>query len=141
MVTRSDHTENIDHFLKNLDRATDCLIAINQKPEATNQELTDIKHLFENINESFEAHSFVFGEKKFESEAMKPTIEKALQAIFQYQRNQSLSPPGRRNVEQAIISLSSSLKETLNTLDKNLRNLRKIRIGKKLEKSDQSKAS
>lgn len=136
MVERPAHIANINLFLQHLDKATDCLIAINQKPDASNQELTDLNHLFENLNDAFAAGPSFLGEKKIESEALSPTIEKALQAIFQYQRL-----VGRRNVEQAIISLSSALKETLNTLDKNLKNLRKIRIGKKLEKSGQSKAS
>jgi hypothetical protein len=64
---------------------------------------------------------------------MKGTIERALAALALFQ-GMSHSHLGRTGAEQAIVSLFASLSKELKDFDKNLRTLRKHKIGKRVGK-------
>ena len=75
-------------------------------------------------------------------EEMKTSIEKALLAIQLFQSNQpGKDKSAQKNVDQAIISLFSSLSIEINALDKHLRNLGDYKIGRKVEKTSEGKRS
>jgi len=69
-------------------------------------------------------------------------INNALNAIqvFHHQHPES-DPKTQRNIEQAINSLAFTLRSVLNSFDKNLRDLKKHKIGQRVEKPSKSKSA
>lgn len=139
MVERSPYVENAGQLIQDLEKATTHLEKISQKPQdISKQELDDLIHALSHFNENLDP-SF-WGEKKLALEGISEKIEKALIASQLFQR---ISPEkdrsGQRNVDQQIVSLSSALTAALNTFDKNLRDLKKHKIGVKVEKASESK--
>jgi len=143
MVEYSPNTKNIDQLIRDLDQATMQLEEINSKPQlVSNREFNDLIKVWQNFNANL--NPTIWGEKKFlfaeMLEGMNEKLMKALNAIQVFQRLH----PGRdnqRSVEQAINSLVFTLKE-LNKFDKKLkelRDLKKYKIGDRTEKSNESK--
>lgn len=141
MVQRSPYTENLGLLMKDLDRATIKLEAINSMPQqASKQEVNDLIKVLHDLNSTLDP-SF-WEDKKLAPEGMNEKIEKALHEIQHFQRRHpEHDRGGKRNVDQAITSLSSALKEALNVFDKNLRDLKKFKIGRRVEKIGESKQS
>ncbi len=138
MVERSPYTQNVGRLLKDLNQATLKLEEISTKPEATKQEINDLIKTLQHFNQILEPSSWE--EKKLAPEEMSSSIEKALAAVQLFQSIQSKADrTGQRSVDQAIASLSSVLTLALNTFDKNLRNLKDYKIGRKVEKISESK--
>lgn len=139
MVEQPSHIEGIGNLMRDLDQATKRLEEINKKPQiASKQELTDLIHVLKQLNANLEPH--VWRHKKFAQEGMNQKIEKALVAIqvFQlYHPEKDLS--GQRSVNQAITSLFSSLNVVLKKVNNNLKDLKKHRIGLRVEKTGESK--
>lgn len=138
MVGRSPYATIGDlQFMVKLEAATKKLDNINQKHQViSQQELHDLIEVFKPISDP----NFL-ADKKFASEGMSNKIEKALIAIALFQRNHASDRAAQRDVEQAITSLFSSLNSTLSKADKNLKNLKKHRIGQKVKESSESKES
>ncbi len=141
MVQRSPYTENLGLLMKDLESATTKLEAINSMPQiVSKQELNDLIVVLHHLNDTLDT-SF-WEDKKLVPEGMNEKIEKAFHEIQHFQRRHPDSNlSGKRNVDQAITSLSSALKEAVNTFDKNLRDLKKFKIGRRVEKSGESKQS
>lgn len=103
------------------------------------QQLKDM-NLFQDFNSSSDAS--IFMNKSLTFEGMNKKIENALNQLLHFQRQHpERDRAGQRNVDQAIVSLSSSLKETKKKHDKNLSNLKKHRIGQKVVETKESKHS
>jgi hypothetical protein len=140
MVERSHPFKSIGQFLNNLNNAVDKLTLFNEKmPPASNQEWNEVIKVFHELNSNLDDTSFL-DTKKLVPEEMDKEIEKALKAVQLFQLNQpERNKAAQRNVRQAIISLSSALSKEINSFDKKLQNLKKYRIGRKIEKSGESK--
>jgi adenylosuccinate lyase len=131
MVDQSRYVDNVRSLIKDLDQAATKLTEISAKQKISNQEIKDLMSTLKNVNVNLDP-SF-WEDKKLAPEEMKVTIEKALNASALFQK------VAQKNVEQAIASLFASLTSTLNDFDKNLRNLKELKIGQKVEKSGESK--
>ena len=132
MVDSSPFTHNSVQFEKELINLANQIEGVSRssKPlsESEIRELTNKIEAFNStLNEGF------WKDKKLSPEKSHSTIEKALLAIALFQ--------GKRNIDQAIVSLTASLRSALLAFDKNLRDLKKIRIGRKISKSGESKHS
>lgn len=141
MVERAPYTDNMRQLIKNLDHATEKLGRINSKTHTpSKQELTDLLSVLDDINSN---EPISWDTKTFSFEGMSQKLEKALLQIQLFQRKHPQEDrSGQRNVDQAIVSLSSSLKATRSKLDKELKDLRKLfRIGQRVEKPKESKES
>lgn len=141
MVERSPYVENMGLLIRDLDQATIKLEEINRKPQAVSKkELDDLIKVLQEFNTTLDPA--FWEEKKLVFEGMNEKIEKALNAIQLFQRyHPERDRSNQRNVDQAITSLFASLSTVLNTFDKNLRGLKKYKIGHKVEKSGESKHS
>jgi flagellar biosynthesis GTPase FlhF len=139
MVERSPYIEKMGLLVKDLNQATQQLEEISRKPQATKQELTDLIKVLQHLNKTLDPR--FWEEKKLAAEGMSASIERALAAVRLFQSTQPAlgNRSGQRNVDQAIASLSSALTAALNTFDKNLRNLKDYKIGRKVEKTGESK--
>lgn len=140
MVDRSPYTQNIGQWMKDLDQATVKLKEFNSSPQTVSrQEINDLMNTLQDLDSTVDP-SF-WANKNLSSEGMHEKIEKALREIQIFQmRHPEKTLAGQRNVIQAITSLSSALKSALNKLDKN-RNLRDIKLGRRVKKSEESKHS
>lgn len=139
MVERSPYTNNMSQLMKDLDQATSKMNHINSSKSASisSHDLTELMGVLNDLNS---VEPSFWGQKTFTSEGMNEKIEKALLQIQLFQRRLPANDrSGQRNVDQAIVSISSALKSALNRLDKNLRDIKKLRIGRKVEKSKESK--
>jgi hypothetical protein len=128
----------VERLMKDLEQATKKLEEINQKPQTTEHELKDLITALQHFNKTLPAS---LDDKKLVTEGMgmNKKIETALNAIQVFHRQHP--EKDRRNVDQAIASLSSALMEALNAFDRNLKNLKEYKIGQKVEKTGQSKQS
>jgi hypothetical protein len=141
MVADSPYVANQSQLLKDLTQLNNKLEKINDRTqEISTEELND---LFQNIdyfngilNEEF------WSDKKLLPEKANATIEKALKAIFLFQNiRPENNLTGQRNVDAAIASFSSAWHAAVSKLDKNLRDLKKYKIGRRVEKVSKSKES
>jgi hypothetical protein len=129
MVERSPYIENVGQLIRDLDQATMKLEEINRKPQAVSkQELNDLIKTLQNFNTILDP---AFWEDK--------KLAFAIQLFQRYHPERDRT--SQRNVDQAITSLFSALNSALNAFDKNLRDLKKYKIGRKVEKSGESKHS
>jgi len=79
-------------------------------------------------------------DKKLAVEGMNESLEKALQSVHLIHSNlTNKSHLSQKNVDQLIVSLFGSLGQELKELGNRLQNLKKYRLGQKVEKSNQSK--
>lgn len=140
MVERP-YVENVGQLMKDLDQATMKLEEINRKPQAVSkQELNDLIKTLQHFNTTLDPD--FWEEKKLAFEGMNEKIERALNAIQLFQRyHPEIDSSTQRNVNQAITSLFSALNSLLNDVNKNLMGLKKLKIGRKVEKSGESKHS
>lgn len=142
MVERPPSTENVSLLIKNLDQAKIVLEEINNKPQINSKQIDDLIRVLQNLKKNW--HPSFWDDKKLATEGMDDKIETALAAIQLFQgRRHSEKEAGQRNVNQAITSLVSALNAALNTLDKerNLRDLKKYKIGQRVEKTGETKHS
>lgn len=132
MVERSPQID-VGQLMKDLDRATHTLETMSHTPQTVSkQDLNNLIKVLQNVNANLGSSNLEA--KKLVPEAMNIKIEKALTAILLFQRSHPEGSGVHRNVDQAIVSLSSSLNAVLRTFDKNLRDLRKYKIGQRVEK-------
>lgn len=134
MVEQSRPVNTVGSFLKNLDNASTKLTEIGGKSQISPEEMKELMKTLNKVNDHLSDPTLITA-KKMVPEKVDASIERALIALALFQR------VGHRNVEQAITSLFSSLNSTLNDLGKNLRTLRKHRIGKRVEKTGESKGA
>jgi uncharacterized protein HemX len=141
MVERSPDVENIEQFMTNLNQAAEKLNEIRQKKqEFSGQELNELITVLNRFNTAFDPN--FWEEKKLVPEEMSADIEKALAVLQLFQSNQpEKNKAAQKNVDQAITSLFSTLSKEISAFDKNLRNLKKYKIGLKVEETYQSKQS
>lgn len=141
MVERSPYIGNVGQLIRDLDQAAQRLAEISKGREASKQELNDLIGVLHKVNDNFPDKNF-WEEKRFAPEGMDESIEKALAAVMLFKRNQpEKNKLGQKNVEQAIISLFAALSKEISALDAHLKNLKKYKIGQKVEKSGESKES
>ena len=137
MVEQSRAVDQVSSLLNNLDCAATKMKEISGKSDISPSEMKDLMKTLNTVNTQLQPTSW--GEKKLapgEETKTNASIEKALAALALFPK----TPP--RNMEQAVISLFDSLKNTLNTLNKNLRNLKKDhRLGQRVQKTSESKKS
>jgi uncharacterized protein YeeX (DUF496 family) len=141
MVARSPYVENPKQLIKDLDQAVIKLAEISKKKQAiSNQEMTDLISVLHKFNVTLDTG--FWEDKRLAPEEMKSSIENALLAITLFNLNQPIKEKGtQKNVDQAIISLFATLAKEVNDFDKNLKNLKEIKIGRKVEKTSESKHS
>jgi hypothetical protein len=141
MVARSPYVENPKQLIKDLDQAVTKLEEIGKKrQEISNQEMKDLISVLHKFNETLDTG--FWEDKRLAPEGMKTSIENALLAITLFNLNQPIKEKGKqKNVDQAIASLFATLAYELNDFDKNLKNLKEIKIGRKVEKTGESKHS
>lgn len=120
-------------LLNNLDQATAKLTEISENKMISPKEVKDLMKALDHVNSSLGTGGLK--EKKVVPEEMNRSIEKALQAVALFHT------AGTKNTQQAITSLFSSLTSSLKDFDKNLRNLKKHRIGRRVEKVTEGKKS
>ena len=138
MVEQSPYT-SVKQWVSDLDRATQKLENINNHLLAmSEQELTELIDVFQQVNTSFD--SSLLKDRTFVTpEGMNQKLEKILNAIQLFQRNHPTQDrSNQRNVDQAIASLVFSLRSAMTKFDKNLRDLKKYKIGQKVEKAEES---
>lgn len=128
-------------FVNGLREAAEKISEVSQgKNTISKQEIKDLISKLKHVNASFEPG--FWEAKSLIPEEMNKSIEKALNAIQLFQRHQpEENKLAQKNVEQAVISLFSTLSETVKDLDKNLKkNLKEeYKIGKRVEKTSKSK--
>lgn len=133
MVEQSHYVDNLGQLLNDLDQAAAKLNEITEKKQAVSkQDLNDLIHALKNFNTTLDP-SFWENKKLAPEEGMNTTVEKAIKALDLFKRTAS------KNVEQAIVSLFATLASELNVFDKNLIGLKELKLGRKVEKSGESK--
>lgn len=133
MVEQSRYVENVHALKQDLEIATKKLTQVSGKGQLSPEEVKEVAAAIQTVNSNLDP-AFWNG-KKFVS-GMDEAIKSALGALalFHIARNS-------RNAEQAIISLFDSLRKELKDLDKNLRNLKKYKIGQRVDKVEQPSPS
>lgn len=136
MVEQSRYVENVGSLMKDLAGAAAKLSEAGGKNAISPQEMKDLMKAINHVNANLDPT--FWADKTLAPAAMNATIDKALMALALFQK----VPPSAKNVEPAIVSLFASFNSTLKDFDKNLRNLRKYKIGQKVqpvEKTGESK--
>lgn len=131
MVDQSRYVGNVGSLKTDLDQAAAKLTEIGGKNTISKKEINELSTILNHVNSNLDPT--FWADKKLAPEDMNVTIEKALKALALFQTATT------KNVDQAIISLVSSLKSTLNAFDQNLRNLKDHKIGRRVEKTGESK--
>lgn len=141
MVEQSPRV-NLGPLLKDIDHTETKLKEIAQKrPDISKQELSELmKILKTHVKVESGSDSKFWEDKKLAPEGKpgeKINIEKALQALGLFKREI------QRNVEQAIVSLFASLNADSQASDaeSNLRDLKDLKIGRRVEKTGESSKS
>jgi hypothetical protein len=134
MVDRLPQTESVGQLLKALDQATTKLNQMGQIPnDFSPKEAKELIKVLQNVNTTIDPN--ILTGKTLIPEGMSTSIEKALKAVQLFEMNQPQANRGvQKNVEQAVTSLSSILSKEIKDFDKNVRNLKKYKIGRKIEK-------
>lgn len=142
MVEGLSHIENEGQLLSYLDQVATKLATIDKQLQSVSkQEMNDLINVLQHINETL-VSTFWKDKKLSLEEGMNQKIEQTLIAIQVFQQNHPEKDSShQRNINQTIISLFSALNAALNMFDKNLRDLKKYKIGQKIEKTDESKHS
>lgn len=126
-------------LVKSLDQAAAQMHHISQPTHAASSgELKKLISVLEDCNASLNPN--ILHDKNLAPAQMKASIEKALAAVALFNLNRpEHSAAAERTVGQAIAGLFSALRSEVGKLDKNLRDIRKYRIGQRVEKSQRSK--
>lgn len=134
MVERVPYTDHVGQLIKALDQATTKLTQIGQAaPDFSPKEAKELIQILQNVNTSI--NPSILAGKTLVPEGMNASIEKALKAVQLFEMNQPQTNRGaQKTVEQAVTSLSSILSKEIKDFDKNIRNLKKYKIGRKIEK-------
>ncbi len=133
MVQESRGVDQFSLLLKNLDQAATKLTEISGKKEVSQNEIRELMTAIDHVNSALGSSGLK--DKKVVPEEMNAKIEKALNAVAPF------LTAGHKNAQQAITSLFSSLTSTLKDFDKNLRDLKKHRIGRRVEKASETRGS
>lgn len=140
MVERSHFIKNSAQLSHYINQATLKLAEVAEaKKSVSQQELKDLIKVFHDFNTQYDP-SF-FSDKKLVPEELSSPIENALKAILLFQNATQKEKAIQKNIDQAIVILVSQLNREIKTFDKNLRDLKKIRIGRHIEKTNKSKHS
>lgn len=140
MVERSPYVENVGQLLRDLDQAASKLMQAGQAQQGpTHQEMKSLISVLQNVNTTLDPSFWT--DKKLAPEGMNATIEKALKALELFQTNPQANRGAQKTVDQAVASLFSTLSKEIKDFDKNLRNLKKYKFGRRVEKSSESKDS
>lgn len=141
MVEQSPRV-NLAPLLKDIDHAEAKLKEIAQKrPDISKQELSELMKILKTHVEVDSGSDSTFWEDKKLAPEGKPgekiNIEKALQALGLFKKEI------HRNVEQAIVSLYASFNadSQASDSDANLRSLKDLKIGRRVEKTGESSKS
>lgn len=135
MVEQSRYVENVGSLMKDLAGAAAKLSEAGGKNAISPQEMKDLMKAINHVNANLDPT--FWADKTLAPAAMNATIDKALMALALFQKVPP--PPKNADVERAIISLFDS---TLKTFEKKLRDLKKYKIGQKVqpvEKTGESK--
>lgn len=137
MVERSPGIENMGPFLNDLSQATEKLTELSAKSKRvlSPQELKGLITALDKCNDFMNSMTTNLGERLVANVELNAKIEQALKAVLLFQKTQ----PERKSedVERVIISLFSSLDRALDTFNKNTRDLKKYKIGRRVEKIDE----
>lgn len=134
MVEQSRYVENVGSLETDLVGATAKLSEVGGKNAISPQEMKDLMKTINQVNANLDPT--FWADKTLAPAAMNTTIDKALMALALFQK---VPPPPPKDVERAIVSLFDS---TLKTFEKKLRDLKKYKIGQKVqpvEKTGESK--
>ena len=139
MVQESRGVDQFSLLLKNLDQAATKLTEISGKKEVSQNEIKELMSAIDHVNSALGSSGLK--DKKVVPEEMNAKIEKALNAVAPF-LTAGLKNPQQAitSAQQAIISFSSST-QALKDFDKNLRDLKKHRIGRRVEKTTETKES
>lgn len=133
MVEQSRYVQNVTSLQNDLVKATTQLKEVSGNKMISSQEIKALTTTLQNVNTNLDPT--FWSDKNPAPTKMQGTIENALAALALFPK----APP--KNAEQAIVSLFSSLTSTLRDFGKNLRDLKKYKIGQKVEKVDEAKPS
>lgn len=133
MVEQSRYVENVGSLHRDLQQATKELRAMSGNQMISKQDIQGLMSTLQHVNANLDP-SF-WADKKPAPTEMKVAIENALAAVALFPK---VAP---KNAEQAITSLFSSLNSTMKDFDKNLKNLKKYKIGRKVEKTSETEAT
>lgn len=141
MVERSPYIQNVGQFLEELEQAAEKLTEISQnKKEISQKELKELITVLKDCNATFGTN--FWDDKKLTKDTegkVKESIEQALAAIQLFNTNRpDKNKVAQKNVEQAIVGLFTTLTNEVKDLNKNLKD---YKIGRRVEKSQQSKES
>lgn len=142
MVERTPYTGNVGYLFGELEQTSTKLEQMAGTSQAISRaELNALIGDLQRANKTMEVEgpALLVG-KKLATEPMNTTIERALRAsqLFQLGQSDASRIACLKNVDQAIISLSSALKKAMETFEKNLK---RFKIGRKVEKTAKTKES
>lgn len=132
MVEQSRAVDSVGPLSRVLEGAANKLTEISGKSTISQNEMKALLKTLNQVNEHLDPT--LRSAKKLAPDEVK-AIERALLAVALFQK------VDHRKVEPAITSIFSSLLSTLGSLDKGLKNLKKHRIGQRVEKISDSKGS
>lgn len=134
------HSLQVGQVLKELEQVTTKIQEVSEQDErkqmASLQDhgfIKSLKHCNEML--SGEIDPSFLDDKKFSPEKMKTSIANALAAIVLFQRMRRTDKAVQKDVDQIIVALSANLSR----FDRQLEDLKKHKIGRKVEESHRSK--
>lgn len=144
MVERAPITQNFDQkILEDLDQATLIINTLTNKnqQQLSNQDLNNLIRALNKFNGDFQSSatsSGIFqGKNLVPSQQVKAGIEKALQALYLFQANQTdRGMAAQVNIGKAAVALFAKVNKEIEEFGKNLsklRQLKKHRLGEKIE--------
>lgn len=145
MVERSLYIDNVGLLKADLQQATTKIEALQKKePQSISpqdeQEMKELIQVLHKLNENIAPGALE--EKKFVLEEMDESIRNALEAIDLFNVNQpAANKTAQKNIRETIVSLFASLSSEIKTFNKNLKDLKKHRIGQKVVETQKSKQS
>lgn len=133
------HPLPVGQLMSSLDQASQEIHNLSKPTHtASSGELKKLIGVLEDCNASLNPN--ILQDKNLAPAQMKASIEKALLAVAIFNSNRpENNAAAQRSVNQATAGLFSALRSEVEKLDKNLRDIRKHRIGRRVEKVNESK--
>ena len=138
VIEHAPFTRNTDELLGDLTKAAKQLEEINKKVHGISSiETHNVANMLEGLNKSLTPILWEVKSAPFQGldEGMHHKIQKALDALVVFQSyHPERNPSTQRSIEQAITALAFTLKSVLSSFDKNLGDLKKYKIGQRVER-------
>lgn len=127
MVESSPSSKNMERLLNHLDRASSQMHALQEKARTqpvSQNEYKNLIKILKQFNTQLPQDPSSLKSKDLAPKEMQKHIEQALKELQLFKDSHfGAGKAGLKNVEAAIVSLFSSLKEEVKVFDRNLRNL------------------